>query len=72
MQCHHISYYRINDLIKSLKKYKNHLNIYTCHTLLKQKKWLKKGYYMNEGLGLAWDSKAHFLCVFRCTKFYDF
>ena len=28
------------------------------------KKGLRKGYYSNEGLGLAWELKAHFLDVF--------
>ena len=29
------------------------------NTLLSYKKWLKKGYYGNKGLGLAWDFKGH-------------
>ena len=33
MQCNHIFYCELNDLIKSLKKYKNHLNIYSRNTL---------------------------------------
>ena len=34
MWCDHTHYHRLNDLIKSLKKYKNHLNIYSHSTLL--------------------------------------
>ena len=46
---------------KKFKKYKNNINIYShCTLSFKSKKWLKKGYYGNEGLDLAWDFKSHF------------
>ena len=47
---------------KKFKKYKNNINIYSHSTLsFKLKKSLKKRYYGNEGLDLAWDFKSHFL-----------
>ena len=42
-------------MIKSLRKYKNHINIYSVILFWVKKSDLKKGYYGNEGLGLAWD-----------------
>ena len=46
---------------EKLKKYLRltpKLNIYSRNTLL-VKKWLKKGYYGNKGLGLARDFGEH-------------
>ena len=72
MQFDHISYYRINNMIKSLKKYKNHLNIYSRDTL-EIKKVFKKGVLWEWEFGFSLGFEGSFLCVFfRCTKFYDF
>ena len=39
---------------KKFKNYKNNINIYSHSTLsFKLKKWLKKGYYGNEGLDVS-------------------
>ena len=52
-------YCQLNDLIKRLKSTKIIKNIYSCNSF-KVKKWLKNGYYENEGLFLAWDLKGIF------------
>ena len=55
MQRDHIFYSMINDLIKSLKKYKNNINIHFHNTVLSLKKWLKKVVLRDKGMSLVWD-----------------
>ena len=63
MQRDHIFYSMLNDLIKSLKKYKKNINIYFHNTVLSLKKWLKKVVLRDKGLSLVWDFYRHFFGI---------